>query len=62
VQVGAELYSAIIQFLQLFPEFQKVPFFITGESYGGRLYIDMDQSFSCHVDDIMLLLNLAVCD
>lgn len=36
VQVGAELYSAIIQFLQLFPEFQKVPFFITGESYAGK--------------------------
>jgi len=62
VQVGAELYSAIIQFLQLFPEFQKVPFFITGESYAGKLNIDTDQSFSCHVDDVMVLLSLAVCD
>jgi carboxypeptidase C (cathepsin A) len=35
VQVGAELYSAITQFLLLFPELQKVPFFITGESYAG---------------------------
>ncbi|PSN32632.1 hypothetical protein C0J52_26170 [Blattella germanica] len=35
VQVGAELYSAITQFLTVFPELQKVPFYITGESYAG---------------------------
>jgi hypothetical protein len=62
VQVGAELYSAIVQFLQLFPEFQKVPFFITGESYAGKLNIDTDQSFSCHFDDAVLLLGLTVCN
>ena len=45
VQVGAELYSAIIQFLKLFPELQKLPFFITGESYAGKLNINTDQTF-----------------
>ena len=62
MQVGAELYSAIVQFLQLFPELQKVPFFITGESYAGRLNIDMDRRFWCHVDDVIVLLSLVVCD
>jgi carboxypeptidase C (cathepsin A) len=42
VQVGAELYSAIIQFLTLFPELQRVPFFITGESYAGRLSLNFN--------------------
>ena len=58
MQVGAELYSAIVQFLQLFPELQKVPFFITGESYAGTLNINTDRRFSCHVDDVIMLLSL----
>ncbi|KAJ9586811.1 hypothetical protein L9F63_019597, partial [Diploptera punctata] len=36
VQIGDELYTAMTQFLTLFPELQKVPFYITGESYGGK--------------------------
>ncbi|KAJ9586809.1 hypothetical protein L9F63_019595 [Diploptera punctata] len=36
VQVGDELYTAMSQFLTLFPELRKVPFYITGESYGGK--------------------------
>jgi len=59
VQVGAELYSAIVQFLQLFPELQKVPFFITGESYAGRLNIDMHQGFRVIS---MMPLSLVACD
>lgn len=35
-QVGEELYSAIIQFLKLFPSLKKNKFFITGESYAGH--------------------------
>ncbi|XP_044755656.1 venom serine carboxypeptidase-like [Coccinella septempunctata] len=35
-QVSAELFQAIQQFFQLFPELRKNDFFITGESYGGH--------------------------
>ncbi|XP_026755118.2 venom serine carboxypeptidase-like [Galleria mellonella] len=35
-QIGEELYSTVIQFLQLFPELQKNMFFVTGESYAGK--------------------------
>lgn len=34
--VGEELYSAITQFLTLFPVLQENKFFITGESFGGH--------------------------
>ncbi|KAJ9586808.1 hypothetical protein L9F63_019594, partial [Diploptera punctata] len=36
VQIGDELYTAMSQFLTLFPELRKVPFYITGESYAGK--------------------------
>ncbi|KAM3957843.1 venom serine carboxypeptidase-like [Aphomia sociella] len=36
VQVGEQLYSTVIQFLQLFPELQQNKFFVTGESYAGK--------------------------
>uniref|UniRef100_A0AAG5D765 Carboxypeptidase n=1 Tax=Anopheles atroparvus TaxID=41427 RepID=A0AAG5D765_ANOAO len=36
VQVGEELYSAVVQFLQLFPDLRKLPFYVTGESYAGK--------------------------
>ncbi|XP_045472980.1 venom serine carboxypeptidase-like [Harmonia axyridis] len=35
-QVSRELFQAIQQFFQLFPELRKNDFFITGESYGGH--------------------------
>lgn len=35
-QIGAELYIALQQFFQLFPELQSNDFFITGESYAGK--------------------------
>ena len=28
-------YNAVVDFFKKFPEFQKNPFFVTGESYGG---------------------------
>lgn len=36
VDVGRDLYSALIQFLQIFPEYQKNDFYVTGESYAGK--------------------------
>lgn len=34
--VGADLYQALLQFFQLFPDLQKHDFFVTGESYAGK--------------------------
>ncbi|XP_053120904.1 probable serine carboxypeptidase CPVL [Hemicordylus capensis] len=34
--VGRDLYSALIQFFQLFPDYQKNDFYVTGESYAGK--------------------------
>lgn len=35
-KVGQDLYQALQQFFLLFPELQKNPFFVTGESYAGK--------------------------
>lgn len=34
--VGVNLYIAMIQFFEVFPEFQNNPFYVTGESYAGK--------------------------
>ncbi|KAF5282410.1 hypothetical protein FQR65_LT14304 [Abscondita terminalis] len=34
--IGDHLYTALLQFFQLFPELQKNNFFAAGESYGGK--------------------------
>ncbi|KAF5278369.1 hypothetical protein FQA39_LY05858 [Lamprigera yunnana] len=34
--IGENLYNALQQFFQLFPELQKNPFYVTGESYAGN--------------------------
>ncbi|KAF7237727.1 putative serine carboxypeptidase CPVL [Varanus komodoensis] len=34
--VGRDLYSALTQFFQLFPDYQKNDFYVTGESYAGK--------------------------
>ncbi|KAK5644824.1 hypothetical protein RI129_006124 [Pyrocoelia pectoralis] len=34
--IGDHLYTALIQFFQLFPEIQKNPFYVMGESYAGK--------------------------
>ncbi|XP_058462254.1 venom serine carboxypeptidase [Malaya genurostris] len=35
-QVGENLHNALVQFFQLFPDLATHPFFVTGESYGGK--------------------------
>lgn len=34
--IGDNLYNALVQFFQLFPDLQKNEFYVTGESYGGK--------------------------
>ncbi|XP_047455250.1 probable serine carboxypeptidase CPVL [Mugil cephalus] len=34
--VGRDLYSALTQFFQIFPDYQSNDFYATGESYGGK--------------------------
>ncbi|PNF39003.1 Venom serine carboxypeptidase [Cryptotermes secundus] len=34
--VGEDLYNALLQFFQLFPELQQSEFYVTGESYAGK--------------------------
>lgn len=36
VDVGNDLYTALLQFFTLFPDLQKNKFFVTGESYAGK--------------------------
>jgi len=36
VQVGSDMYTALLQFFTLFPTLQDNPFYVTGESYGGK--------------------------
>eukprot|EP01121_Diplochlamys_sp_Union-15-3_P003123 TRINITY_DN1296_c0_g1_i1.p1 TRINITY_DN1296_c0_g1~~TRINITY_DN1296_c0_g1_i1.p1 ORF type:complete len:482 (-),score=105.44 TRINITY_DN1296_c0_g1_i1:24-1397(-) len=36
VQVGANLYSVLTQFFQVFPDFSNNDFYVTGESYAGK--------------------------
>lgn len=35
--VSRDLYVALVQFFQLFPDFQSREFYIAGESYAGML-------------------------
>ncbi|XP_067008046.2 venom serine carboxypeptidase-like [Anabrus simplex] len=35
-QVGDELYKALVQFFEVFPELRRLPFFIAGESFAGK--------------------------
>lgn len=35
--VSRDLYEALIQFFTIFPEYCKVPFYIVGTSYAGKL-------------------------
>lgn len=49
--VGQNLYKALLQFFQLFPELQKNDFFVTGESYAGK-YVPAI-SFTIHENNVL---------
>ena len=34
--VGSDLHKALLQLFQLFPEYRKNDFYVTGESYAGK--------------------------
>lgn len=49
-QVGEDLYNGLMQFFTLFPGLLKNPFFVTGESYGGKYVPAL--SFTIHVNNV----------
>lgn len=46
IDVGENLYNALLQFFTLFPDLQQNDFYATGESYAGK-YVSMIMSH-CH--------------
>lgn len=40
LDVGKDLYAALLQFFTLFPDLQKNKFYVTGESYAGKLFLN----------------------
>lgn len=58
VDVGANLYSALVQFFTLFPQFQKNDFFITGESYAGKYVPAIAQTIDTKNPSAKLKINL----
>lgn len=58
VQVGEQLYSTVIQFLQLFPELQNNKFFVTGESYAGKYVPALAYTIHKKNPDAKLKVNL----
>ncbi|XP_055609656.1 venom serine carboxypeptidase [Uranotaenia lowii] len=57
-QVGNQLYEALLQFFQLFPDLQKRPFFVTGESYGGKYVPAVSHAIHRHNENAKLKINL----
>lgn len=65
VDVGNNLFSAIRQFFQVFPELKSNSFYLTGESYGGKYvpsaaYAIYSRSNSADVNDQINLKGLAI--
>ncbi|KAK9877389.1 hypothetical protein WA026_017785 [Henosepilachna vigintioctopunctata] len=57
-EIGEDLYNALIQFFQLFPELQKNDFFITGESYAGKYIPAVAYTIHKRNPDAELKINL----
>jgi vitellogenic carboxypeptidase-like protein len=58
VDVGKDLYEALQQFFTLFPDLQKNPFFVTGESYGGKYVPAISHTIHIRNNDAKLKINL----
>jgi len=59
VDVGTNLYEALIQFLTLFPELQSKPLFITGESYAGKYVPTLGHFIHMNNPSATLKVNLS---
>lgn len=65
VDVGTNLFSAVRQFFQLFPELKNNRFYITGESYGGKYVPALGHQIyskrsSSNADDRINLRGIAI--
>ncbi|ETN61052.1 vitellogenic carboxypeptidase [Anopheles darlingi] len=58
-QVGANLHNALQQFFTLFPDLQTRPFFVTGESYGGKYVPAVAHTIHRKNDNAKVKINLA---
>ncbi|XP_003430729.1 probable serine carboxypeptidase CPVL isoform X2 [Ornithorhynchus anatinus] len=56
--VARDLYSALTQFFQLFPEYQKNDFYATGESYAGKYVPAISHFIHTHNPTAKLKINL----
>ncbi|XP_042332542.1 probable serine carboxypeptidase CPVL isoform X1 [Sceloporus undulatus] len=56
--VGRDLYSALIQFFQLFPDYQKNDFYATGESYAGKYVPAIGYYIHTHNPTAKIKINL----
>ncbi|CAH0555596.1 unnamed protein product [Brassicogethes aeneus] len=57
-KVGEDLWAAMQQFYLLFPELQKNPFFVTGESYAGKYVPALSYTIHKKNPDAKLKINL----
>ena len=55
-QVGANLYQALLQFYQMFPQYQDGDLYLTGESYAGKYVPAL--GYTIHVNNPKATLKL----
>lgn len=57
-KVAEDLYNGLLQFFQLFPEYQKNDFYVTGESYGGKYVPAISYAIHKNNEKAKLKINL----
>ncbi|XP_058828791.1 venom serine carboxypeptidase [Topomyia yanbarensis] len=57
-QVGENLHNALVQFFDLFPNIADRPFFVTGESYGGKYVPAVAHAIHRRNDNSKVKINL----